>query len=86
MAPSPPAPPTTVYSTSHCGDCRMAIRVLNEAGVEYDVVDIDQVEGAVEIVMALNGGYRSVPTIILPDGQVLVEPSRTELRSALGAA
>jgi mycoredoxin len=29
--------------------------------------------------MSINNGYRSVPTIIFPDGSMLVEPSLKEL-------
>jgi mycoredoxin len=74
----------TMYTTAWCGDCRMAKAVLDEAGVDYDEVDIDSVPAAVEIVLAINGGYRTVPTIVFPDGRVLVEPSRRELRTSLG--
>ncbi|MHB8500581.1 MAG: glutaredoxin family protein [Candidatus Acidiferrales bacterium] len=74
----------TMYSTTWCGDCRMAKAVLDGAGVEYEQIDIDRDPAAVDIVLAINGGYRTVPTIVLPDGRVLVEPSRRELRSALG--
>jgi mycoredoxin len=34
---------------------------------------------ATEFVMQVNNGYRSVPTIIFPDGSVLVEPNWEEL-------
>jgi hypothetical protein len=34
-------------------------------------------------VLRLNGGHRAVPTIVLPNGNVLVEPSRSELEQAL---
>ena len=37
-------------------------------------------------VLEVNGGYRTVPTILFPDGRVLVEPSRRELLAALGLA
>jgi mycoredoxin len=62
----------------------MAKAVLDRAGVEYEEVDIDKDASAAATVVAINGGYRSVPTILLPDGQVLVEPSRRTLLSALG--
>ena len=29
--------------------------------------------------MEINGGYRSVPTIVFEDGSILVEPSNAEL-------
>ncbi|MHB8588503.1 MAG: glutaredoxin family protein [Candidatus Dormibacteraceae bacterium] len=73
-----------VYTTTWCGDCTMAKAVLDRAGVDYEEIDIDREPGAAATVLAINGGYRTVPTLLLPDGRVLVEPSRDELLSALG--
>ena len=64
----------------------MAKRVLEGAGVDYEEIDLDSDPAAVPTVLAINGGYRTVPTILFPDGRVLVEPSRRELLSALGLA
>lgn len=75
-----------VYTTPWCGDCAMAKAVLDRVGVDYDEIDIDHDPAAAATVVAINGGYRSVPTILLPDGRVLVEPSRQTLLSALGLA
>jgi mycoredoxin len=72
-----------VYSTRWCSDCRVAKRVLDEHGVDYDEIDIDDHPEAVAEVLRLNHGMRSVPTIIFPDGSVLVEPSRRELTQKL---
>ena len=75
----------TVYATQWCGDCRLAKRVLDEEGTEYEWIDIDFDSEAAEIVQKLNGGYRTVPTILFPDGRVLVEPTREQLEEALAA-
>ena len=64
----------------------MAKRVLEGAGVDYEEIDLDSDQAAVPTVLAINGGYRTVPTIVFSDGRVLVEPSRRELLSALGLA
>jgi mycoredoxin len=72
------------YATPWCGDCHRARRIFASRGVAYRYVDIDQDAGAGELVMRLNGGMRSVPTIIFPDGGVLVEPSSAELEARLG--
>jgi mycoredoxin len=69
----------TIYSTSWCSDCRRAKRWMDEHGVAYTNVDIEQDEAAAEYVRALNDGNQSVPTIVFPDGSVLVEPSNTAL-------
>ena len=73
-----------MYTTTWCGDCRMAKSTLDRAGIDYQEIDIDDDPSAAETVLAINGGYRSVPTILLPDGRVLVEPSRQALLSAIG--
>jgi mycoredoxin len=73
-----------IYTTPWCGDCRMTKAVLDRAGVRYEEIDIDHDPEAVAAVLAINGGYTTVPTIVLPDGRVLVEPSRRQLLEALG--
>jgi mycoredoxin len=75
--------PITVYGTTWCRVCHLARAVLKLNGVDHIWVDIDQEPSAVKTMLRLNGGYRTVPTIIFPDGRVLVEPSRRELEAAL---
>ena len=53
----------TMYTTSWCGDCRVTKRVLEQKGLAFTEVDIEQNEGAAEIVMKINNGKRSVPTL-----------------------
>ena len=74
-----------VYATTWCGDCRMAKHVLDSRSIAYEYIDIDLAPEAAELVQRLNGGFRTVPTILFPDGRVLVEPTRTELEEALAA-
>ena len=73
----------TMYATTWCGDCRMAKRWFDSHGVAYDYVNIEENEEAAETVTRLNGGMRSVPTIVFPDGSVLVEPSPRQLAAKL---
>lgn len=68
-----------MYATTWCGDCRMARRWLDQHNIVYDYINIEQDEEAAAYVMQVNGGARSVPTILFPDGSVLVEPSAREL-------
>lgn len=68
-----------MYATTWCGDCRMARRWLDQHNVAYDYINIEQDEEAAAYVMHINGGRRSVPTILFPDGSILVEPSAREL-------
>jgi mycoredoxin len=81
---APEAPSTiTVYGTRACGDCHLAKAVLDAEGASYRWIDLDRDPVAAAAVLAINGGLRSVPTILFPDGRVLVEPSRRELSEAL---
>jgi thioredoxin reductase (NADPH) len=72
-----------MYGATWCGDCRRAKRYFDEHNVAYTWVDIDNNAEAVRLVEKINNGNRSVPTIIFPDGDVLVEPSNAELERKL---
>lgn len=73
------------YSTTWCGDCHRSRRVFSEMGVAYKDIDIEDHPEAAEIVIKVNHGRRSVPTIVFPDGSVLVEPSNAVLEAKLTA-
>jgi mycoredoxin len=51
--------------------------------VPYVWFDLDQNSGAVEFVKSVNQGMRRVPTIVFPDGSMLVEPRDDVLRAKL---
>lgn len=68
-----------MYATTWCGDCRMAKRWLDAHSIPYEYINIEEDESAAKYVMQVNGGYRSVPTIVCPDGTVLIEPSSRQL-------
>ncbi len=69
----------TVYATTWCSDCRFAKRWLDSHDIAYDYVNIEENEQAAMYVARVNNGARSVPTIIFPDGSVLVEPDARQL-------
>lgn len=77
--------PIIMYGTSWCGDCRLARMVLDKHAISYEDIDIDEVPEGRARVIELNQGNRSVPTILFPDGGVLVEPTRQELEAKLKA-
>jgi mycoredoxin len=71
------------YGVSWCGDCRRARQVFAEKNVKFVDVDVDQDAKAAEFVKGLNRGYRSVPTIVFPDGSHLTEPDTLSLAGKL---
>jgi glutaredoxin len=58
----------TVYGTRWCADCRRAKKFLEERGVRYAEVNIDEMPEAEEVVLRVNNGRRKVPTILV-DGR-----------------
>lgn len=54
----------TMYTTTWCSDCTAAKRYLDAKGVTYVEVDIENDEVAAQLVMSINGGKRSVPTLV----------------------
>ena len=70
-----------MYVTTWCGDCRMAKRWFDAHGIAYESINIEENDRAAEYVKRVNRGYRSVPTIVFPDGSILVEPTPRELAS-----
>ena len=75
--------PIKFYGTTWCGDCRRAKAVFAEMNVPYLWFDIDQNPQAAEFVQQVNRGLCRVPTIIFPDGTILVEPDSESLRAKL---
>jgi len=69
-----------IYGTSWCGDTRRARAFFVKQGISYQWIDIDYDESGRHLVEQINHGNRSVPTILFPDGEILVEPSEEQLR------
>jgi thioredoxin reductase (NADPH) len=74
----------TVYGAYWCPDCRRSKQFLGEHQIPYNWVDIEQDKAGEEYVQGLNQGKRIIPTIQLPDGSILVEPTNAELATRLG--
>lgn len=74
----------TVYGTSWCGDTIRARRILENNQILYEWIDIDKKAEYAQQVEKMNHGFRSVPTIVFPDGSILVEPSTDALKKKLG--
>ena len=72
-----------VYITKWCRDCSRVIKNLEDFNVTVNIIDIDKnIEGE-KLVRSVNRGFRSVPTIIFPDGSILVEPTQVVLEEKL---
>ncbi|HEX8990732.1 MAG TPA: glutaredoxin family protein [Anaerolineales bacterium] len=70
-----------MYTTRICADCRRAKAFFEANNISFLQIGIEDDEKATRFVGEINHGYQSVPTIIFPDGAILVEPTWEELRS-----
>lgn len=72
-----------MYGAQWCGDCLRSQRLLKELNVDYTYINIEEIDGAADKVVEINGGAQSIPVIVFPDGSHLTEPSDPELRAKL---
>ncbi len=72
-----------LYGADWCPDCRKSKSFLDDNNIHYQFIDIDTNEWAIPIITKINNGKRKIPTIIINDDRVLVEPENEELRKAL---
>lgn len=73
-----------LYGTSWCPDCKRSKQFFGEQRIPYRYIDIEQDAEAMAFVEKMNNGMRIIPTIVFPDGTVLVEPSNAQLAEKLG--
>ena len=73
----------TMYTTPWCGYCHRLQSQLDGEGIRYDVVDIEQVPAAAEVVMSANGGNQTVPTLVYGDGTAHTNPSMAQVKQKL---
>ena len=73
-----------MFGAPWCPDCKRAKQFLNEQRIPYEWNDIDQDEDARAYVQRVNNGRQIIPTILLSDGSLLVEPTNAELAEKLG--
>ena len=74
-----------MYGAEWCGDCRRSKRFLDSNSVAYNYIDVETDTSASEKVIEINGGMRSIPVILFPDGTHLTEPSDIALKEKLDA-
>lgn len=74
-----------LYSTGWCGYCFRLKSQLNREQIPFDEVDIEQQPEAAELVASLNGGNRTVPTLVFSDGSAMTNPSLREVTAKLAS-
>ena len=75
----------TMYTTDWCDFCVRLKDGLQREGITYEEVNIERVPDAAELVMKVNGGNRTVPTVVFPDGTAMTNPSVRQVKEKLAA-
>ena len=73
-----------VYGATWCPDARRSRKFLDDKGIAYEWIDIDQDPAGKDYVKTVNNGKVIIPTILFEDGSTIVEPSNEELAEKLG--
>lgn len=72
-----------MYSASWCPDCKRSKKLLDDNKIEYALVDLGKDNQAFLFVEKLTRRVK-IPTIIFPDGTIMIEPSDMQLKRKLG--
>lgn len=75
-----------LYALSTCPYCRMTRRYLDESGVDYELVEVDQLEGkekddSVAEVRSISGGA-SFPVVVIGE-EVIVGFNKARIKELL---
>ena len=73
------------YGVNWCGDCQRVLSYLKDEQIHFEFINIDYDKPGEQFVLKHNRGYRSVPTIVFPDGDILVEPSVSDLAAKINS-
>jgi thioredoxin reductase (NADPH) len=72
-----------MYGATWCPDCRRAKKFFGAHRIPFEWIDITDNAEAIAYVEQINHGMRTIPTIVFPDGAILVEPSDDQLAQQL---
>jgi mycoredoxin len=74
-----------MYTTTWCGYCVRLKVGMEREGIEFTEVNIEEDPAAAELVMSVNGGNKTVPTLVFPNGNALTNPTMTQIKAELAA-
>lgn len=74
----------TMYSTQWCGYCQRLKAQLGREGITITEIDIEHDAEAAVLVEKINGGNRTVPTVVYEDGTAVTNPSLRQVKEKLG--
>ena len=73
----------TIYSTSWCGYCKMAMKYLGDKGISFADKNVETDAAAhAELMQKIGGNFRGVPVIDI-DGTIILGFDRPRIDAAL---
>jgi mycoredoxin len=73
----------TMYSTTWCGYCKRLKRQLNDLGITFEEVNIEEVPDAAALIEKINNGNQVVPTLVFSDGTSMTNPPAADVQAKL---
>ena len=74
-----------MFSTSWCGYCKRLKSQLDESGINFREVNIEQQSQFAPLVELVNGGNQVVPTLLFADGSSLTNPSVIAIKAKIAS-
>ena len=74
-----------MFSTDWCGYCKRLKRQLDEVGITFREINVEQEPDSADFVEQVNGGNRVVPTLFFSDGSSLTNPSVIAVKEKLAS-
>ena len=75
-------PTITMFGADWCRDCRRTKAQLDELGVAYEYVDLEQDPAAADVAKEISG-RTNIPVVVYPDATHHVEPSNADVEAKL---
>lgn len=72
-----------LYSTTWCPDCKRTRAFLKERKIEFLDIDIGKDNAAMTFLEGISKQRIHIPTVIFPDGTILIEPTDDDLHKKL---
>lgn len=73
-----------MFGAEWCRDCRRTKAQLDELGIDYVYVDLEEDPSAAEVAREISG-RTNIPVVVYPDASHHVEPSNADVETKLRA-
>jgi len=75
-------PTIKMFGADWCRDCRRTKAQLDELGVAYEYIDLEQDPAAADVAKEISG-RTNIPVVVYPDASHHVEPTNADVEAKL---